>query len=77
MRRAQAAPSLQSLVRYCDGWSQLSNTPCENSQLSPLGQPPGRRKLGQGTAVYGCLRGSRRRAFSPGCTNGHSVQSCE
>jgi len=51
MRRAQAAPSLQSLVRYCVGWSQLSNTPCENSQLSPLGQPPGRRKLGQGTAV--------------------------
>lgn len=48
--RAQLVPSLQSLVRYCAGWSQHSNTPCAYSHISPLLHAPFR-KSGQGTQL--------------------------
>ena len=39
-RRSHAAPSLHNCVRYLDGCSQHSKTPCAYSQTSPCGHEP-------------------------------------
>eukprot|EP00955_Chlamydomonas_euryale_P077509 362952-Chlamydomonas_euryale.AAC.5 len=71
--RVQLPASLHISVRYFDGCIQDSNTPCANGHTSPRLHVPFR-KSGHVLEVYAYRRGSRRRAFSPGCANGHSVQ---
>ena len=50
-RRAHAMPSLHSRVRYCAGWSQLSNTSCAYSHMSPLLHPAPFLNSGHGTQL--------------------------
>ena len=59
------------------GCSQYSNTLCAYGHSSPLAHPPPDFMSGHAMPVYRTLgsRGSRRRAFSPACANGHEVQS--